>query len=114
MTTLGPDHIAKWENHRGCNDIVVTLPETSPDAICVVGKAGRTMDVDGVKDQASFLTFLAAMRSDLKEGALAWESANLDSFLEAMEAWATDSRAPAQADPWRHAAELLRAGAFYE
>jgi hypothetical protein len=72
------------------------------------------MDVDGVNDQEGFLAFLAAMRSDLEEGALTWESANLGSFLEAMEAWATDSRASAAANPWRHAAELLRAGAFYE
>jgi hypothetical protein len=72
------------------------------------------MDVDGVNDQASFLAFLAAMRTDLEEGALAWESANLGSFLEAMEAWATDSRVPVKADPWRHAADLLHAGAFYE
>jgi len=72
------------------------------------------MDVDGVRDQASFLAFLAAMRSDFAEGALAWESAKLGSFLEAMAAWAADSRAPTQANPWRHAADLLRAGAFYE
>ena len=72
------------------------------------------MDVDRVNDQASFLAFLAGMRSDLDEGALAWESASLGSFLEAIEAWTTDSRLPAQANPWRHAADLLRAGAFYE
>jgi len=72
------------------------------------------MDVDGVKDQASFLAFLAAMRSEFAEGALAWESANLGSFLEAMAAWVADSTVPAEPDPWRHAADLLRAGAFYE
>ena len=72
------------------------------------------MDVDEVKDQTSFLAFLAAMRSDFADGALAWESAKLGSFLEAMEAWAASSRAPAQGNPWRHAADLLHAGAFYE
>jgi hypothetical protein len=72
------------------------------------------MHVDEVKDQTTFLAFLAAMRSDFAEGALAWESAKLGSFLEAMEAWAADSHAPAQTNPWRHAADLLHAGAFYE
>jgi len=72
------------------------------------------MDVDAVSDQAGFLAFLGAMRADFAEGALAWESAKLGSFLEAMEAWATDASVPAQANPWRHAAQLLHAGAFYE
>ncbi|MEN2788306.1 hypothetical protein ABC974_01600 [Sphingomonas oligophenolica] len=67
-----------------------------------------------MNDRASFLEFLAAMRSDFGAGALAWESAKLGSFLEAMEAWATDSSLPVQANPWRHAADLLHAGAFYE
>lgn len=77
-------------------------------------EGGGVMDVDEVKDQASFLAFLAAMRADFAEGALAWESAKLGSFLEAMEAWAASARAPVQANPWRHAADLLNAGAFYE
>ena len=80
-----------------------------------VEREGRAaMHVDEVKDQISFLAFLAAMRSDFAEGALAWESAKLGSFLEAMEAWAASSRASTQANPWRHAADLLHAGAFYE
>lgn len=79
-----------------------------------VEREGEAMDVDGVSDRASFLAYLAAMRSDFAAGALAWESANLGSFLEAMEAWATDSGSLAPTNPWRHAADLLNAGAFYE
>ena len=43
-----------------------------------------------------------------------WADADLRSFLELLEAWASDSENPANPNPWRHAADVVRAGLIYE
>ena len=72
------------------------------------------MDVEKVHDRESFFEFVVAMRNELDVGANGWENADLAAFLEAMAAWARDWQRPADANPWRHAAALIRAGALYE
>ncbi|TWB04773.1 DUF7660 family protein [Bradyrhizobium stylosanthis] len=72
------------------------------------------MDVEQVQDRKSFLAFVAAMRNELQTGAKGWENVDLADFLEAMAAWAHDSHDPADPNPWRHAAALMRAGMLYE
>jgi hypothetical protein len=72
------------------------------------------MDAEEVDDAQGFLAYLAGMRSELQNGVSNWENVDLPGFLEAMAAWVKDGRLAADANPWRHAANLLRAGAFYE
>jgi hypothetical protein len=112
--TSRQDVRAKKTENRSAVTISSSIGVKHPPQETWNRKAGRAMDADEVNDQASFLAFLAAMRSDFAEGAIAWESAKLGSFLGAMGAWAASSRPPAQANPWRHADHLLHAGAFYE
>lgn len=72
------------------------------------------MDAERVHDKATFLEFVAAMRNELHAGAEGWASIDLAGFLEAIAAWADDSSCPADPNPWRHTAALMRAGALYE
>ena len=72
------------------------------------------MDVELVNDRNSFVEFAANIRNQLQTGGEAWENVELREFLEAMIAWARDSSGPFDANPWKHAAALMRAGAFYE
>lgn len=72
------------------------------------------MNVEQVSDRDSFVAYLGAMRSQLQSGGESWENIKLDDFLEAMAAWAHDWQEPCDLNPWKHAANLLRAGAFYE
>ena len=71
-------------------------------------------DVQNVSDRASFLAFMAAFNADLRENAAGWENSDLPRFLEAMLAWATDSKFELSPNPWRHAASLLMAARIYE
>ena len=69
-----------------------------------------------VHDRASFAAYVARLRAELDDPARrdGWENPDLARFLEAMRAWATDWRGPADPDPWRHAADLLAAARTYE
>jgi len=78
------------------------------------GKAVDPLDVDSIKDKTTFLAFMKALRAGLHDQPEGWENPELPAFLEAMEAWTTDSRFDRSANPWRHAAELLRAARDYE
>ena len=72
------------------------------------------MDAERVGDRDAFLDFVTAMRGELHNGAESWENVDLATFLEAMAAWVRDWQGPFDANPWKHAAALLQAGAFYE
>lgn len=84
-----------------------------------------------VHDEASFLGFLGAMTTELRErtrvvtsseaspydrGALGWENVTLDDFLDAAMAWATDTSTtePPTANPWGRVAAIMLAGKGYE
>ena len=75
------------------------------------------MEHDEVHDRDSFLRYVAQLRAELDDPVRAkdWENQDLSSFFEAMEAWVTDckDRTP-NANPWRHAADLLTAAIVYE
>ncbi|RUM18045.1 hypothetical protein EFQ99_33610 [Rhizobium vallis] len=72
------------------------------------------MNIENVIDQQSFLKYLTSMRTDFEIGAVRWENTDLASYLEAMNAWLKDSAPQSEANPWKLAAFLLQAGAFYE
>ena len=72
------------------------------------------MGVEQVSDRDSFVEFVAKMRNEVLVGSETWENVGLPDFLEAMAAWARDWQQPFDANPWKHAAALLQAGAFYE
>lgn len=64
--------------------------------------------------QAELGTFVANLRSDLKTNGAEWENADLESFLEAVQAWITDSRTLEEEPRWRLLAKALLAGSRYE
>jgi hypothetical protein len=89
---------------------------------------------DEVCDEASFLTFVAALADDWEDerekeksqpsspygpGANGWENGTIGAFLERASAWAqasihgTQSYSPPQ-NVWRRCAQILHAGKFYE
>ena len=74
------------------------------------------MEHDEVHDKASFARYVAGLIAELDDPILSlkWENTDLRSLLEAMEAWASDMNKPANPDPWRHAADVLRAAMIYE
>ena len=74
------------------------------------------MDHTSVQDQVSFAKYVAQLRVEIgdPEQREKWENVDLWSFLEAMAAWAVDLRQPANANPWRHAADVVTAALIYE
>ena len=74
------------------------------------------MDHDQVHDQASFVKYVGQLREELDDAdkRLEWENLDLPNFLEAIAAWATDWKEPANTNPWRHAADILTAATIYE
>jgi hypothetical protein len=74
-------------------------------------------DVKGPQSKEEFIAFLAEMRADLKENPDSWENPTLGSFLEAMQAWTSDSRYldhfPSDVI-WHAFAALLSAAKVYE
>jgi hypothetical protein len=87
--------------------------------------------VETVKDEATFLAFVEALRADRRaedaaarvdlfgRGEQGWENHTIEAFLEAAVAWARDSRfgsttGLAGATPWRKMASFLMAGKAYE
>lgn len=86
--------------------------------------------VERVDSKATFLEFVAALRTDWEASrveeqahpsspyspaARGWENTDLGHFLEAMHAWTKDmdDRVPTSAN-WRSFAEMLYAGKIYE
>ena len=74
------------------------------------------MGHDQVHDRASFVHYVVRLIADLDDPILSlkWEHRDVRSLLEAVESWATDADTLADPNPWRHAADVLRAGMSYE
>ncbi|QGP78376.1 DUF7660 family protein [Sphingobium sp. CAP-1] len=74
------------------------------------------MTIDAVHDPASFASYILSLRRefDNPDAKEKWENTDLSSYFEAMAAWAVDWKGSVQANPWRHAAELIRAATIYE
>ena len=86
--------------------------------------------VNEVNSKESFLELVRALAVDWEEeqrlemespsnpygsGAKGWENGTVGAFLEAMHAWAIDSKDKVPPVPtWRTFSELLRAGKYYE
>lgn len=69
----------------------------------------------GVHDRETFLLYLAQLRAELGTKQPGdWENDDLQRFLEAMQAWASDWNGTFGANPWQHAADLLYAARGYE
>ena len=74
------------------------------------------MNHTDVHDKASFTRYVASLIAELDDPVESrqWENTDVRSLLEAMEAWASDTEQPADPNPWRHAAEVLKAARMYE
>ena len=78
-------------------------------------------DPKEIESRADFVAFVAELETDLKSHPDEWENLTLETFLEALGAWAEGIRlgvnAPALLDrpeAWSLAAMLLWAGRSYE
>jgi hypothetical protein len=85
---------------------------------------------DKVNSKETFLEFVRALAADRAEeeklekkspsspygpGALGWENGSIEAFLDAMQAWASDSGDKVPEQPsWNTFARILLAGKFYE
>jgi hypothetical protein len=69
--------------------------------------------LDSVNSRETFLDFLATLVADQAE-ANDWINTSLESFFEAMHAWAIDSQVLGAEPDWRAFAQLLLAGKHYE
>ena len=75
--------------------------------------------LNGVKDEATFLAFVSALAADRRKKPEAWENDSVETFLEAAVAWAEDTGMGAtqglsEASPWKRAAVFLYCGKIYE
>jgi hypothetical protein len=70
--------------------------------------------IECIETKEQFLEFLATLKRDSAIGD-GWENGQIETFLDAMHAWASDmgERVPAQAS-WRTFADILYAGKIYE
>lgn len=67
-----------------------------------------------VSTKEDLITFLNTLRHDLIENTASWENQTLESFLEAMEAWLSDSNSASSTPTWSIFATSLLAGKAYE
>jgi hypothetical protein len=84
-------------------------------------REGLVRDPIEIKTRADFVAFVAELEADLKSHPNEWENLTLETFLNALGAWAEGFRlrvnAPASLDrpqAWSLAAMLLWAGRTYE
>jgi hypothetical protein len=70
--------------------------------------------LDSISSRQSFLQFLEALLEDRCNSRDGWENKSIESFLEAMHAWAVDSNSLPEQPDWRYIAQLLLAGKHYE
>jgi hypothetical protein len=74
--------------------------------------------LDRVESKETFLDFVAALRDDT--GNVGWENGSIETFLDAMHAWAsgtsglTGKPMVSEQASWHTFAEILHAGKFYE
>ncbi len=78
--------------------------------------------IDSIDSRESFLAFVRALAGDTRldesrsyaAGTRGWENGTVESFLEAMQAWAADCSSLPSTPTWRDMAQLLLAGKYYE
>lgn len=86
--------------------------------------------IEKVNSKETFLEFVRALAADWEEerrlekeippkpysaGANGWENGSIGAFLDAMQAWASDSGERVSSQPdWKTFARILYAGKFYE
>ena len=81
-----------------------------------------TEQMNTVHSRKDFVSWLRALRDDLKENPDGWENGDLESFLDAMATWIEDMDGyyinrgePVPQQPnWQVLADILRAAKIYE
>ena len=70
--------------------------------------------IQHIETKQDFLDFVAALARDSADG-VGWQNGSIDSYLDAMHAWTSDSGERVSPQPsWRTFAEILYAGKIYE
>lgn len=72
------------------------------------------LNPDSVNTKYELISFLRSLRRDLQTNSKEWENPSLEMFLEAMEAWLSDTATMPENHQWRTFATLLLAGRGYE
>lgn len=78
--------------------------------------------IDNIKNRKDFIRFISLLREDYEKHNIEWENPNLDRYLEALEASATDidgasknlDKTFPKQPSWKLMAELLLMAAYYE
>lgn len=69
---------------------------------------------ENVSTKSDLVMFVKSLRKDLKTNEEEWENIELDDFLDAIEAWMTDTNRLPENPNWKSSAEILLSGRFYE
>ena len=94
---------------RECLGGVVTAAQTGgPSHLDGLNAAAYS-----ISTREEFVRFVAALRVDLKVNGPAWENDTLDTYLDALGCWVTDSPIPEE-PVWRTMARALLAASRYE
>ncbi|NIK72507.1 hypothetical protein FHT67_006022 [Paenibacillus sp. BK720] len=72
------------------------------------------MNPNDVSNKEELVEFLNTLRNDLTNNITGCENPNLESFLEAMEAWLTDCEYNSNSPTWSLFATSLLAGKAYK
>jgi hypothetical protein len=69
---------------------------------------------ENVKTKNDFIMFVESLRSSLNTNEVERENVTLEAYLEAMEAWMTDTDRLSDSPSWKDFAVILLSGRFYE
>ncbi|WP_430509863.1 DUF7660 family protein [Gottfriedia solisilvae] len=67
-----------------------------------------------VETKKDIIMFIESLRTDLKTNEEEWENITLVHYLEAIEAWMTDTEKLSEEPSWKAFANILLSGKFYE
>lgn len=67
-----------------------------------------------VKSKEDLLQFIKLLKVDYLDNEQEWENTSVDTFLDAMEAWANDTDLLTEEAKWSAFAKILYAGSRYE
>lgn len=67
-----------------------------------------------IQSKEDLIRFIFELRSDLDINKENWENPSLDRYLEAMEAWLTDTNEEFSQPSWKLFADILYASKIYE
>ncbi|EEL50767.1 MULTISPECIES: DUF7660 family protein [Bacillus cereus group] len=69
---------------------------------------------DDVRTKEDLIAFIKSLKVDLDKNKDEWENLSLEMYLDAIEAWMTDTNTLSDKPNWNSFAQILLSGRFYE